>query len=104
MADLVDALKQLSAETGAGLNPVIIATGIVESVNPLKIMTDQKTPLYESMLRLTEAVTDRDVEMTIPGIGRVTVSVVNSLMVGESVLLLRDQGGQKYTVIDRVVS
>ena len=104
MADLVDALKQLSAETGAGLNPVIIATGVVVSVDPLKIQIDQKTTLLESMLRLTNAVTDHDIDMNIPGIGPATVSVAGSLKIGESVFMVRDQGGQKYTVIDRVVS
>lgn len=110
MADLVDALKQLSAETGAGLNPVIIATGVVVSVDPLKIQIDQKTTLLESMLRLTNAVMDHTTEVVIPPVvdsngdyssGTYTITIKNGLKIGESVFMIRDQGGQKYTVIDR---
>jgi|EPASupsiteSAE347_1022098.scaffolds.fasta_scaffold02322_12 hypothetical protein len=101
MADLVEALRQLSADTGAALNPVIIATGVVVSVDPLKIQIDQKTTLLESMLRLTNAVKDHTTDMVIPGVGLVTVSVASALKVGEAVFMVRDQGGQKYTVIDR---
>ncbi|MEO1815244.1 MAG: DUF2577 domain-containing protein [Acetobacterium sp.] len=111
MADIVEALKQLSAETGAGLNPVIIATGVVESVSPVKIRIDQKILLTGKMLRLTTAVKDHDVDITINGVsdsrgdsisGRTTVTVHNGLKIGESVFMIRDQGGQKYTVIDRM--
>lgn len=101
MADLVEALQQLAAETGNGLNPVIIATGVVVSVDPLKIQIDQKTTLFESMLRLTNAVKDHTVEINIPSSGLVTASVASALKVGETVFMVRDQGGQKYTVIDR---
>ena len=113
MADLVEALRQLSADTGATLNPVISATGVVVSADPLKIQIDQKTTLLESMLRLTNAVKDHEVDITIHGIsdshgdsfsGLTTITVHNGLKVGESVFMVRDQGGQKYTVIDRVVS
>jgi len=113
MADLVDALKQLSAEHSTALNPVIIAAGVVVSVNPLKIMIDQKTPLYASMLRLTNAVKDHTTEVVIPAVfdsngdyasGTYTITIKNGLKIGESVFMVRDQGGQKYTVIDRVVS
>lgn len=110
MADLVDALRQLSADTGAGLNPVIISTGVVVSVDPLKIQIDQKTTLLESMLRLTNAVKDHTTEVVIPPVvdsngdfssGTYTITIKNGLKVGESVFMIRDQGGQKYTVIDR---
>lgn len=113
MADLVDALKQLSSEHSEALNPVIIATGVVASIDPLKIMIDPKTPLYESMLRLTNAVKDHTTEVVIPPVvdsngdfssGSYTITIKNGLKIGESVFMVRDQGGQKYTVIDRVVS
>lgn len=113
MADLVDALKQLSSEHNAALNPVIIATGVVVSIDPLKIQIDQKTTLLESMLRLTNAVKDHATEVVIPPVvdsngdfssGTYTITIKNVLKIGESVFMVRDQGGQKYTVIDRVVS
>lgn len=113
MADLVEALQQLAAETGNGLNPVIIATGVVVSVDPLKIQIDQKTTLLESMLRLTRAVSDHSLEVVIPPVvdsngdiaaGTYKITIHKDLQIGESVLLIRDQGGQKYTVIDRVVN
>lgn len=111
MADLVDALKQLSSEHSAALNPVIIATGVVVSIDPLKVQIDQKTTLLESMLRLTNAVKDHTTEVVIPPVvdsngdyssGTYTITIKNGLKIGESVFMIRDQGGQKYTVIDRM--
>lgn len=111
MADLVDALRELSKDAEAAGNPVIIATGVVASIDPLKIQIDQKTTLLESMLRLTDAVKDHTTEVVIPPIvdsngdfssGTYTITIKKGLKIGESVFMIRDQGGQKYTVIDRM--
>lgn len=109
--DLYSIIKEIVRDEIGVSNPVIFSTGIVESINPLRIRIDQKTLLLPSMIRLTNCVKDYSVEIAVQGVsdsggdtyaGTTTVTVKSALKVGESVLLLREQGGQKYTVIDRM--
>lgn len=114
--DIIDAIRKVSNAVVEVGNPVIVVTGKVESVNPLKIRIDQKTLLTRKMLRLTWAVVDHQVDITVDHfteldncalggphshrvLGRKTIIIHNNLLVGEAVLLVRDQGGQKYTVV-----
>lgn len=86
MADYVELLqtmKRAAVEAVAASQPVALCYGKVTSVEPLQIMADQKLPLEGEQLELLSAVR-------------------NGLQLGERVLLLRWQGGQKYLVLDRV--
>ena len=105
--------------------------GKVVSALPLKIQIDQKLTLSESALILTKSVIDYSVNMTVnhateshthshnyidDGSTRTTetnthshaytgtkaFTVHNKLKVGDSVVLLRVQGGQKFIVLDIV--
>jgi hypothetical protein len=109
--DLYEVIKEIVRDELTNSNPMIFATGTVESVDPIKIRLDQKTVLYPSMVRLPRSCADYSLEVQISGVtdsggdtysGTTTVTVKNALSVGESVLLLRDHGGQGYTVIDRL--
>ena len=109
--DLYEVLNELVNQGVEKSMPVIFATGIVTAVNPIVIRIDQKTILRESMLRLPRSCLDYSLEVDISGItdsggdtysGTTNLTVKNALTVGESVLLFREQGGQKYIVIDRL--
>lgn len=109
--DLYEVLNELVNQQIDKSKPVIFATGTVTAVDPIVIRTDQKTILKESMLRLPRSCLDYSLEVDISGItdsggdtysGAVNMTVKNALTVGESVLLFREQGGQKYIVIDRL--
>lgn len=105
--------------------PMGFCFGIVTSAAPLKIMVDQKKILTETQLILTNNVRDFAVEMTtLPEYhetenasggsgdtayashkhkyqGRKKWLVHLALNVGEKVILLRCDGGQRYIVLDR---
>lgn len=121
MADftpLLNVMKQSAKETERASYPVQVCFGKVISVLPLKIQVDQKITLGKAQLILTRNVTDFETKFTVDAISvyhtskttpqvtwtdEQTMKVHNALKNGEEVVLLRQQGGQKYIVIDRVV-
>ena len=123
---LLSVIREISASSAEAMKPADIFFGAVESVNPLVIGVDQKLKLTEEVLILTGAVSDHKGEISNEGVYRKAyvsalgdisgscrirfepeseeVSFKNNLKKGEKVILLRAAGGQKYVVLDRVVS
>lgn len=95
-------MKQAGTKAVDASGPVTVCYGKVTNTSPLKILVDQKMTLGVAQLTLTRNVTDYDVNVHIDGVNR-TMTIHNSLTKGDEVVLLRQQGGQKYIVIDRVV-
>ena len=116
-------VKRAAVEAVLAGKPFSFTLGQVKSVSPLKIQVDQKLELTAAQLILTNAVRDYTVSMTIdhtteevvkepepPPItehthyykGTKKFRVHLALKAGETVLLLRADGGQKYIVLDRV--
>lgn len=125
---LMKAIKRTAVEAVEAEKPVKICFGRVTGVSPLQISVEQKMTLGKQQLVLTRNVTDYKVLISggnvqdycyegeapethmLPvspshthAIGNVEVTVYNGLAVGDEVVLLRQQGGQKYIVADRVV-
>lgn len=122
--DFLSLLKQAAIEAVEAGKPVKVVFGVVQEINPLQIMVEQKLPLTEEFLILTEAVKDHEHEITLLDwqtenasggggdsayaahphqiVGRKRIVIHNALQVGEKVLLLAMQGGQKFIVVDRV--
>lgn len=109
-SDLLYAIKKASDEVNKASKPVVLMSGKVETVSPLSVRIDQKLVIPEKALILTDAVHDHDVDITIHGIsdsdgdsisGRTTVTIHNALKIGESVLMIRKQGGQQFLIIGR---
>lgn len=127
MADysaLLSIIKQASNEAIEASQPVKICFGTVTGVSPLTIKIDQKLELSTAQLVLTRNVTDYWTDETVDHLtenrggggghasyeshnhnykGRKPFLIHHTLLVGDKVLLLREQGGQRYVVIDRVV-
>ena len=106
--------------------PVEICFGKVTSASPLKILVEQKMTLGKEQLILTRNVTDFKTSITggniqnyyytgsnlsgsapvspshVHAMGKLQITVHNGLVVGDEVILLRQQGGQKYVVVDRI--
>lgn len=129
--ELVRAVKQAALEAVQADNPIAVCYGTVTAVGPLEITTDQKLVLKEELLLLTDNVRDYNVELsTISGSGsaegphytesesggsgyaefashahryqgRKKWKVHNALKMGERVILLRCDGGQRFIVLDR---
>lgn len=129
---LVEAMKRAARDEREASKPVNVCFGEVVSASPLKIIVEQKLPLNKEQLVLTRNVTDymttvtvqwesaeekvrhkhknedgTDTEYTeIPHahgiVGQKNFLMHNALEIGDEVVLIRQQGGQKYIVVDRI--
>ncbi len=116
MSQLLNAIKKAGIEgVGAG-NPVNILTGEVKSVNPIAVLVDQRFILDADFLVIPESLTRYEIDLkhfhTYPADtnSEKTETAINDkivirhgLAVGNKVLLIRVQGGQKYVISDKVV-
>lgn len=120
---LMNALQKLAYNTYQAGKPADYILGVVETVDPLVIRLDAKETITEEFLILTDAVRDYDVDITVNHTtenaaggsgyaeyashnhgykGRKRITVHNGLTPGESVVMLRQLGGQEYLVISRI--
>jgi hypothetical protein len=123
LSNLVEVIKRIAGEAVEASKPTAITYGKVISVSPLSIQIEQKLTLPAEFFKLTKAVTDHYVDMTVSHVtedqsggsgyalfashnhgysGRKKYLVHNGLQAGEEVILLRVQGGQRFIVLDRV--
>lgn len=125
--ELVKTIKRAAIDAVNASKPVEICFGKVTSASPLKILVEQKMTLGEAQLMLCRNVTDYKTYMTggniqnfyyvgtplnvstlpvspshVHAMGKIQITVHNGLVVGDEVILLRQQGGQKYIVVDRI--
>lgn len=127
--DIVNLVKRAAVEAVDANKPTSVCFGKVISASPLQISVEQKMTLGAKQLILTRNVTDFKTSITggniqnfyyvgtdpnvttqpvspshVHAVGKISVTVHNGLVVGDEVILLRQQGGQKYIVLDRVVT
>ncbi|MTI56163.1 DUF2577 domain-containing protein [Geosporobacter ferrireducens] len=126
--NMIEIMKQAATDAIQQSKPVNVLFGTVQSINPLKIIIDQKLPLEADDLILTSLVKDRRAKISFdnPDIKNIVkdysmddisgtnykltfqqpiqneITIYDGLKIGERVMLLRIQGGQKYIVLDRV--
>lgn len=116
-------IKAIALHAFEAGKPVVIHFGKVESVSPLTIRIDANTLLAEDELILSHMVRDHAVDITVSHqtedaelreslatdfkkhrhnyIGQKRITMHYGLAIGEQVVLLRQQGGQLFYVIDR---
>jgi len=121
--NLVQVIQQISQNANKTGKPIGIVYGEVMTVEPLTIQVEQKLTLPAEFFKLTKAVTDHYVDITVSHVtenraggsgsaayashnhdyqGRKKMMVHNGLQVGEQVILIQAQGGQDFIVLDRV--
>lgn len=126
--ELLKTIKRAALDAVDASKPVQVCFGKVTSTSPLKILVEQKLPLGEGQLVLCRNVTDFATTVSIPSeygwatqnrsggsgdaafashnhnivINKKKITVHNGLVVGDEVILIRQQGGQKYIVVDRI--
>lgn len=124
--DFTKAIKKAAMDAMEASKPVNVFFGKVTSASPLKINVEQKMMLGEKQLVLTRNVTDYTTSITggnvknfyytgdidsgtapvspdhVHAIGKVNIKVHNALKVGDEVVLIRQQEGQKFIVVDRL--
>lgn len=103
MADAawIENIKKIVLKAMEEGDPCDVIPGTVTKDSPLTVQIDQKTTLSESQLLMPEHLTDHVEQMSIPGIGEVSVTVKSGLRSGQRVLMLQKRGGQQYAVIGR---
>lgn len=110
---LLDALQKINSDQLAAAQLTDMAVGTVETVSPLSIRLDvHQASIKEDLLILTETVTgggggDRyftevDGELCVIWGQSASGSSGSGLVVGEKVLLLSVQHGQKFIVLSRL--
>ena len=122
--DLLKIIKKAAVDAINASQPSDFCFGKVISASPLKISIEQKMTLGAAQLILTRNVTDYKTKISVDwetetksgGLydaafeshshqisGEKEVTIHNALQFGDDVVLLKQKGGQKYLVLDRVV-
>lgn len=125
--ELVETLKRAAVEAMQATKPVNVYFGEVVSAAPLKINVEQKMMLGEKQLILSRNVTNFKTSITggniknyyytgsttdsgtapvspshVHAVGKIEITVHNGLVVGDEVILIRQQEGQKFIILDRI--
>lgn len=121
-AQLLQTMQRLIQQTQGSSDLSDWCLGEVIGVAPLTIRIEGKDEVTEEFLELTDAVRDYDVDITVSHTtenrgggsgyaefqshnhdykGRKKITVHNGLHVGETVILLRQSGGQGFVVLSR---
>ncbi|KKO50972.1 DUF2577 domain-containing protein [Paenibacillus sp. DMB20] len=95
---MLDIIKKASLSAVSNTNPMAVLYGTVISENPLEVNVDQRFNLTEDFLVVGESMTEY--KLYIAGEEYV---IRQGLKTGDTVLLVRYQGGQTYLVLDRLV-
>ncbi len=114
MQEIVEIIQDIAIKTIAGRKPLEVRIGYVKSDKPLIIELMGKFCISESSLILSDNVKDKYVDVEIDFTtemasshrhsvsGIKTVCIKNSLKVGDRVLMLRTQGGEKHIVVNKI--
>lgn len=104
---LANKIRQLGAGAVDAASPVAVLFGKVMNTAPLEILVDQRFTIDRDFLVVPAHLTRYELDWPpLAEAGDATQKAVirEGLNAGDTVLLLRMQGGQKYVVWDKVVS
>lgn len=94
-------IKKIAREEHAASRPCNTFVGKIVNASPVKISIGQQIVLSREFITLPDFYRDYDVEIKTPD-GIVSGKIRNALKNGDKVVLIRQEGGQRYTVIGRV--
>jgi hypothetical protein len=110
---MLNAIRQAALSAMEAGNPVAVMFGTVIKTNPLEVNVDQRFTLDADFLVVPESLTRLELDLrhvhTIPS-GTTDEALTQPVVIrpglqaGDRVVLLRMQGGQKYLILDKVVS
>lgn len=117
MPSLLDVIKAAGMDAVGASNPVNIMFGEVITIDPFSVKVDQRFTLPADFLIMPERLIRYEVDLshthqyTDDGSARTTSEALTTKLIvrpglktGDKVLLLRVQGGQKYVILDKVVT
>ncbi|WP_342480038.1 DUF2577 domain-containing protein [Paenibacillus sp. FSL L8-0340] len=96
---MLEAIKRAAMDAVDAAGPVVVQLGSVTKINPLRVLVDSRLELTEDFLIVSETLTEMKVT-----IGNQEIVIRKPLAKGDKLLLIRMQGGQRYVIMDRVVS
>lgn len=99
--NLLQVIKQAAMEAVEASEPSDFIFGTVKSTTPLIVTIDQKLELTSEFLILTSNVSDYKVKIT-SSTSEQMVTIHNGLKNGDKVILIKQKGGQKYLVLDKI--
>lgn len=102
MSDIIRSIRQIVLDAVNAQKLSTVVYGTVESIDPLQVRVDQKLVLEQEHLKLTRAVMDHEVDISVDG-NRMKCLIHNSLIDGDKVTMIRAHGGQQYLIIDKEV-
>lgn len=117
--DLVRVVQQVSAGANEAGYPADLMSGTVVNTKPLKIKVEQRFDIGSAQLIVPERLTDHEVKITLEKVSaegmadaghleayvgtEMVVKMYAGLKTGDHVVMIRQQGGQKFLVADKVV-
>lgn len=99
--DIAKTFKQISLSANENAKPAGIFYGTVQRANPVQVNVEQKLVLDKDFLIITERFKNTTVTINVEG-KNYSYTINNELKTGDKVILLREQGGQKFLILDRV--
>lgn len=103
MDNLTALIKRAAMEAVEAGKPTKVVYGQVYSKNPLKVKVSEKLILTSDVLIVPEYLTDHEIKL-VSGDAEATYTVKNALNTGDRVIMIRNNGGQQYFIIDRTVN
>ncbi|SDJ76219.1 DUF2577 domain-containing protein [Paenibacillus naphthalenovorans] len=110
---MLNAIRQAALSAMEAGNPVAVMYGEVTKTNPLEVNVDQRFTLDADFLIVPESLTRLEIDLRHSHImtsGTAEEALTQPIVIrpglqaGDHVVLLRMQGGQKYLILDKVVS
>ena len=98
---MLNELKQITHNVLEGEKLADLKFGTVESLSPLTVRLNQWLLLSSGMLAVSYRLRRIEIPVTIDG-KTGTAILDNRLKIGDTVALLRQSGGQKFYVLDKV--
>lgn len=91
---LMEVIKKAAMETVENGKPSGVYFGKVVSLDPFTVNISQNLPLKENVLTLGKHITDFSAGFSVPR------KMWNGLCEGDELILIREQGGQRYIIVD----
>lgn len=101
---MIDAIKRISLDAVNASVPTDLRYGTVTKVNPIEIRVSSELILPQEVLMIPERMTDHYVVIDDDESksGDRFVYVHGALNINDKVIMIREQGGQKFLVLDKI--
>ncbi len=100
---VIDIIKKIAFDTAKNTIPDVVVFGEVTSLSPMIINIDNKINLTEDFIYITNNVINHNVTVNVENHGECIGYIENKLQIGDSVILIKCFGGQKFALIGRCV-